>query len=83
MSELRIGVSGWNYPEWRGVFLSEVGLIQRRALEHGGQQNELGRDKRQFLPAQSPASYQKGRAEPRRTTFGYFSPPLKARNYAQ
>src|SRR4051812_2843434 len=32
MSELRIGISGWIYPNWRGVFYPK-GLIQRRELE--------------------------------------------------
>jgi uncharacterized protein YecE (DUF72 family) len=32
MSEIRIGISGWRYPPWRGVFYPE-GLAQRRELE--------------------------------------------------
>lgn len=29
--EIRIGVSGWRYPPWRGHFYPE-GLVQRREL---------------------------------------------------
>jgi uncharacterized protein YecE (DUF72 family) len=30
---LRIGISGWRYPEWRGKFYPK-GLPQRRELEY-------------------------------------------------
>jgi uncharacterized protein YecE (DUF72 family) len=30
--EIRIGISGWRYPPWRGTFLP--GLPQRRELEY-------------------------------------------------
>ena len=30
---VRIGISGWRYPPWRGVFYPR-GLPQRRELEH-------------------------------------------------
>ena len=36
MGELRIGVSGWNYPEWRGV-VYPAGLVQGRELEFLGE----------------------------------------------
>jgi uncharacterized protein YecE (DUF72 family) len=32
-TRIRIGVSGWRYPPWRGVFYPE-GLPQRRELQH-------------------------------------------------
>ena len=31
--ELRIGISGWRYPSWRGDFYPK-GLAQRRELEY-------------------------------------------------
>ena len=35
-SELRIGISGWNYPPWRGVFYPRA-LPHRRELEYASQ----------------------------------------------
>jgi uncharacterized protein YecE (DUF72 family) len=37
MSRVRIGVSGWRYKPWRGVFYPE-GLLQRRELEFASRQ---------------------------------------------
>ena len=31
--DVRIGISGWRYPPWRGVFYP-AGLAQRRELEY-------------------------------------------------
>ena len=31
-ADIRIGISGWNYPPWRGTFYP-AGLPQRRELE--------------------------------------------------
>jgi len=36
MAIARVGVSGWRYPGWRGVFYPE-GLQQRRELEYAGE----------------------------------------------
>jgi uncharacterized protein YecE (DUF72 family) len=36
VSTIRIGVSGWRYQPWRGVFYPK-GLVQRRELEFAGQ----------------------------------------------
>lgn len=33
MADLRIGISGWNYPMWRGLFYPR-GLVQRRELQY-------------------------------------------------
>src|SRR5205085_4501660 len=35
--ELRIGISGWTYPPWRGVFYPP-GLAQKRELEYASRQ---------------------------------------------
>jgi uncharacterized protein YecE (DUF72 family) len=34
---VRIGISGWRYPPWRGVFFPK-GLPQRRELEFASRQ---------------------------------------------
>lgn len=42
--ELRIGISGWTYPGWRGIFHSP-GLPHRRELEYAGRQmNSIERE---------------------------------------
>src|SRR5688572_6833079 len=58
MSQLRIGVSGWTYPEWRGVFYPS-GLVQKRELEYvGGRMNSVEING-SFYSLQSPESYKK------------------------
>jgi len=37
MSECRIGISGWRYEPWRGVFYPK-GLQQRRELQYASRQ---------------------------------------------
>ena len=37
MAEVRIGISGWTYPPWRGVFYPK-GLSQKRELEYASRQ---------------------------------------------
>jgi len=58
MSELRIGVSGWTYPEWRGVFYPK-GLVQKRELEYVGERMNSVEINGSFYSLQSPASYTK------------------------
>jgi len=58
MSELRIGVSGWSYPEWRGVFYPK-GLVQRRELEYVGERMNSVEINGSFYSLQNPDSYQK------------------------
>ena len=48
--EVRVGISGWRYPPWRGVFYPE-GLAQRRELEYAVAPDDLGRDQRLVLLA--------------------------------
>jgi uncharacterized protein YecE (DUF72 family) len=36
-TEVRIGISGWTYPPWRGVFYPK-GLLQKHELEYAAQQ---------------------------------------------
>lgn len=62
MGELRIGVSGWNYPEWRGVVYQE-GLVQRRELEFVGERLNSIEINGTFYSLQSPNSFRKWAAE--------------------
>lgn len=58
MSELRIGVSGWSYPEWRGNFYPK-GLVQKRELEYASRQVNSIEINGSFYSLQSPESYRK------------------------
>jgi uncharacterized protein YecE (DUF72 family) len=62
MGELRIGVSGWNYPEWRGVVYPE-GLVQRRELAFLGERLNSIEINGTFYSLQSPKSFAKWAAE--------------------
>jgi uncharacterized protein YecE (DUF72 family) len=58
MSELRIGVSGWSYPEWRGIVYPK-GLVQKRELEYlSGLVNSIEINGT-FYSLQSPKSFKK------------------------
>ena len=54
--ELRIGISGWNYPKWRGVFFPK-GLAQRRELEYASQQLNSIEVNGTFYSLQKPSSF--------------------------
>jgi uncharacterized protein YecE (DUF72 family) len=58
MSEVRIGVSGWSYPEWRGAFYPK-GLIQKRELEYASRPMNSIEINGSFYSLQTPASYKK------------------------
>jgi uncharacterized protein YecE (DUF72 family) len=58
MSELRIGISGWTYANWRGVFYPK-GLVQRRELEFASRQMNSVEINGTFYSLQRPASYRK------------------------
>ena len=58
MSELRIGVSGWSYPEWRGNFYPK-GLVQKRELEYASRQMNSIEINGSFYSLQTPDSYRK------------------------
>lgn len=58
MGELRIGVSGWSYPEWRGNFYPK-GLVQKRELEYASRQMNSIEINGSFYSLQSPDSYRK------------------------
>ena len=56
--DVRVGVSGWRYREWRGRFYPR-GLAQRRELEYvAGLMNSVELNG-SFYSLQRPASYQR------------------------
>lgn len=56
MRELRIGISGWTYPPWRGVFYP-ANLQQRRELEYASRQVNTVEINGTFYGLQKPASF--------------------------
>ena len=54
--EVRVGISGWRYPSWRGVFYPE-GLAQRRELEYASRQLRTVEINGPFYSLQRPSSY--------------------------
>jgi len=62
MSEIRIGISGWRYAPWRGVFYPN-GLPQRRELEYASRQVNSVEINGTFYSLQRPASFKKWHAE--------------------
>ncbi|HYQ76323.1 DUF72 domain-containing protein [Cellulomonas sp.] len=61
-STVRIGISGWRYAPWRGVFYPK-GLPQRRELEHASRHLGTIEINGSFYALQRPESYQAWRAE--------------------
>lgn len=59
MSELRIGISGWSYPEWRGGGFYPRGLAQRLELEYAAERLNSIEINGTFYSLQSPASFEK------------------------
>jgi uncharacterized protein YecE (DUF72 family) len=57
MSDLRIGISGWTYGGWRGVFYPP-GLTQKRELEYASRQLNSVEINGTFYSLQRPASFQ-------------------------
>ena len=61
-SAARIGISGWRYPPWRGVFYPP-GLAQRRELEYASRRLNSVEINGSFYSLQRPSSYARWRAE--------------------
>jgi uncharacterized protein YecE (DUF72 family) len=59
---VRVGISGWTYPPWRGVFYPK-GLPQRRELEYASQRLTSIEVNGSFYALQKPGSWQSWRAE--------------------
>jgi uncharacterized protein YecE (DUF72 family) len=56
MGRIRIGISGWRYVPWRGVFYPE-GLAQHRELEYAARAFDTIEINGSFYSLQTPASY--------------------------
>jgi uncharacterized protein YecE (DUF72 family) len=61
-SDVRIGISGWRYKPWRGVFYPR-GLAQRRELEHASRQLSSIEINGSFYALQRPKSFAAWKAE--------------------
>lgn len=62
MPQIRVGISGWRYPPWRGVFYPP-GLPQRRELEYASRQVTSIEINGSFYSLQRPEGYQLWRRE--------------------
>jgi hypothetical protein len=60
--QIRVGLSGWHYPPWRGVFYP-VGLPQRRELEYASRHFATIEINGSFYPLQRPEFYARWRDE--------------------
>ena len=56
MADVRIGISGWTYPPWRGVFYPP-GLAHRRELAYAASRLNSIEINGSFYALQKPASY--------------------------
>jgi uncharacterized protein YecE (DUF72 family) len=56
VTQLRIGISGWTYAPWRGVFYPE-GLAHKRELEYASRQLNSIEINGSFYSLQTPKSY--------------------------
>jgi uncharacterized protein YecE (DUF72 family) len=56
MAQARVGISGWNYPGWRGDFYPK-GLPQKRELEHAAERLTSIEVNGSFYALQKPSSY--------------------------
>jgi len=61
-SPFHIGISGWRYPPWRGVFYPP-GLVQRRELEYAAARFASIEINGSFYALQRPDSYRQWRAQ--------------------
>jgi len=59
MPDLRIGISGWSYKEWRGGGFYPKGLPQRRELEYASERMNSIEINGTFYSLQSSASFEK------------------------
>jgi uncharacterized protein YecE (DUF72 family) len=62
MADVRVGISGWRYPPWRGVFYPP-GLPQRRELEYVAERLRTVEINGSFYSLQRPSSYRQWAAE--------------------
>jgi len=57
---VRVGISGWRYPSWRGDFYP-TGLVQRRELEYAAERMPTVELNGSFYSLQRPESYRRWR----------------------
>src|SRR5690348_13187069 len=62
MGQVRVGISGWRYPAWRGTFYPP-GLPQREELAYAASQLTSIEVNGSFYSLQRPSSYAAWRAE--------------------
>lgn len=62
MSRVRIGLSGWRYPEWRNGAFYPKGLAQKRELDFVGKAFDTAEINGSFYSLQTPSSYARWRA---------------------
>jgi uncharacterized protein YecE (DUF72 family) len=62
MGQIRIGISGWRYAPWRGVFYPDD-LAQRRELEYAAARFATIELNGSFYSLQHPSSYARWRAQ--------------------
>jgi uncharacterized protein YecE (DUF72 family) len=62
MAAIRVGIGGWVFPPWRGVFYPQ-GLAQSRELAHASRQVTSIEINGTFYGAQKPTSFRKWYAE--------------------
>ena len=61
-TDLRIGISGWTYTPWRGVFYTK-GLAHHRELEFASREHNSIEINGSFYSLQRPSSYERWYAE--------------------
>ncbi|MGB6192772.1 MAG: DUF72 domain-containing protein [Terracidiphilus sp.] len=72
--DIRIGISGWRYEPWRGVFYPEK-LVQRRELEYASSKFNSIELNGSFYSLQKPKNFQQWFAEtPERFVFSVKAP---------
>lgn len=59
---IRVGIGGWTYAPWRGLFYPK-GLVQRRELEHASRHVSSIEINGTYYGAQKPATYARWRDE--------------------
>src|SRR5438067_4147747 len=57
MAEIRVGISGWNYPPWRGNFYP-VGLPQKHELAYASRRFNALEVNGTFYSLQRPSTFQ-------------------------
>ncbi len=62
MGRIRVGISGWTYPSWRGDFYPP-GLVQRQELAYAAARMTSIEINASFYSLQRPTTYQRWREQ--------------------